>query len=506
MAPNFFQKLVKVASPSSSRDAPRERVSSSSDSVAHSSASSREQQRSRSQSASVVGSPGSSPSSPTTPTQSSVLAGSSRRNTLYSGDSRIPSIITTISNGTKNLGRKKSKTRDRSSSRDRSDRRSFESVGTSHSTQPNVTIVPPSPLVHNGDLSDSDDDEQNSIHSAQGTAESANTADTSPEPTPTVSKHSSVPSSTPTSADPATPTMSSTLAPGTYQIRKQPSNKSLTSKKGGLPDIATVSSTNTNHSRAATAPEVSEHGVVIQRPMVESPTEVKFPATNGASPPPPIPSTNGNGAMPPVARENTSATLAAPDKGGKRPWRRSTTRKPTGLASAIAASGLAMANPTLSSAQHAQMGPPPPVITPGSSKGSGDGKQPYMSRSPAQSNVSQRSHGKTRSGEMSPRSGKSRKASSNGRRSRRPSDATSFEPDGASVRPDYYNGLGEDSSDGEGSDSSSDSLGIGEEDIPVTGFAVASNKRNADFHELFPTVPEGDYLIEGDCLLLELDL
>ncbi len=127
--------------------------------------------------------------------------------------------------------------------------------------------------------------------------------------------------------------------------------------------------------------------------------------------------------------------LLRPDKGGKRPWRRSTTRKPTGLASAIAASGLAMANPTLSSAQHAQMGPPPPVITPGSSKGSGDSKQPYMSRSPAQSNVSQRSHGKVRSAEMSPRSGKSRQASSNGRRSRRPSDATSFEPDGASVRP-----------------------------------------------------------------------
>jgi len=34
-------------------------------------------------------------------------------------------------------------------------------------------------------------------------------------------------------------------------------------------------------------------------------------------------------------------------------------------------------------------------------------------------------------------------------------------------------------------------------DIPVTGFAVASNKRNADFHELFGTIPEGDYLIEG---------
>ena len=37
-------------------------------------------------------------------------------------------------------------------------------------------------------------------------------------------------------------------------------------------------------------------------------------------------------------------------------------------------------------------------------------------------------------------------------------------------------------------------------DIPVTGFAVASNKRNADFHELFKTIPEGDYLIEGACI------
>jgi hypothetical protein len=32
----------------------------------------------------------------------------------------------------------------------------------------------------------------------------------------------------------------------------------------------------------------------------------------------------------------------------------------------------------------------------------------------------------------------------------------------------------------------------------VTGFAVASQKRNADFHALFgKAVPEDDYLIEG---------
>ena len=53
-------------------------------------------------------------------------------------------------------------------------------------------------------------------------------------------------------------------------------------------------------------------------------------------------------------------------------------------------------------------------------------------------------------------------------------------------------------SDSEASDDSDD-LDLDPEDIPVTGFAVASNKRNQDFHELFPSVPEGDYLIEGEC-------
>ena len=33
--------------------------------------------------------------------------------------------------------------------------------------------------------------------------------------------------------------------------------------------------------------------------------------------------------------------------------------------------------------------------------------------------------------------------------------------------------------------------------ISVTGFAVASNKHNADFHELFRSIPEGVYLIKG---------
>jgi len=36
--------------------------------------------------------------------------------------------------------------------------------------------------------------------------------------------------------------------------------------------------------------------------------------------------------------------------------------------------------------------------------------------------------------------------------------------------------------------------------LPVTGFAVASNKRNLEFHALFGQIDEGDYLIEGESL------
>jgi hypothetical protein len=36
-----------------------------------------------------------------------------------------------------------------------------------------------------------------------------------------------------------------------------------------------------------------------------------------------------------------------------------------------------------------------------------------------------------------------------------------------------------------------------ESGLPVTGFAVASNRRNAEFHQMFPRIDEGDYLITG---------
>ena len=44
---------------------------------------------------------------------------------------------------------------------------------------------------------------------------------------------------------------------------------------------------------------------------------------------------------------------------------------------------------------------------------------------------------------------------------------------------------------------SGDALDFGDDDIPITGFAVATMKRNQEFHDLFPTIPEEEYLIDG---------
>ena len=53
-------------------------------------------------------------------------------------------------------------------------------------------------------------------------------------------------------------------------------------------------------------------------------------------------------------------------------------------------------------------------------------------------------------------------------------------------------------SDSDDSDyDSGDALDFADDDIPITGFAVATMKRNQEFHELFPTIPADDYLIDG---------
>ncbi|KAJ7086687.1 hypothetical protein C8R44DRAFT_650636 [Mycena epipterygia] len=135
------------------------------------------------------------------------------------------------------------------------------------------------------------------------------------------------------------------------------------------------------------------------------------------------------------------------EKPTSRPWRRSAPKKPMGLAGAIAASGLAMANPGMTAPHQSTLGPQ--VMNQNENKSS-----PSLVTSPISN----------------------------------PNRKLTASPDAISDESGNVSGR-----DG-GSDS--EDLDLGEDDIPVTGFAVASNKRNADFHELFPGIPEGDYLIE----------
>lgn len=72
----------------------------------------------------------------------------------------------------------------------------------------------------------------------------------------------------------------------------------------------------------------------------------------------------------------------------------------------------------------------------------------------------------------------------------RQASATYMNGDDGTVDGDFQSDLGSDSED---------ELDLNDEDIPVTGFAVANVKRNTEFHDMFPSVPEGDYLIEGEC-------
>ena len=457
---------------------------------------------------------------------------------------------------------------------------SFDTV----STQPNVTIVPPSPLVGTKDL-DSDSEDQHAAHDtiispattgvpSRTTTTSSKTAIQAPSeevdehaiPTPTqdiktpISPISPAPTITPTKTvkdkDKETNKMS-TL--NSVPLREKASNKSLKSGKKTSPvDLQTNPIPIPVHHRAATAPA----GAVFPSPkgrtesdgvmnsIAESPTElrgsfIKSDSQNSAEFAMELSSSpkKGLGLLQPdqtgsiLSLSGVGSAPSEGTKGNKRPWKRSTTRKPTGLASAIAASGLAIANPSLSPSYSAQVAAQfsPPISTTTSSgqksgksvNGSAPGSPPYLSKSPAQSALSHRSwqeKGKKSNADLSPRLGKSGRSETVGAprqgRTRRTSRATSAKSDagasengflnstGASVngdesfsRPDYYSALELDADSSSEDMSGSDLSGVddeyGDDLIPVTGFAVASTKRNQDFHEMFPTVPEGDYLIEG---------
>ena len=463
MAPslNFFSKLVKVASPTS-----RERRSSETSSPRTSEVVPR---RSRSSSKSQA-----KATSPTTPTQANVLTSTVIKGTQNS---------TSINKAT-----------------------SFESVGTTTSTQPNVTVVPPSPLTHSEEIFESDDDDLNEKPSitAVSTLVLTTTSPPSNKKLPSMPSSAPFPTSTPTST-PASPqkltngrsnsAMASTasLLPSTLQVRKKSSTQSMKSVKKVPSELNLTAPADTDPD------SITRTGIIDSPPDINSPLPALVASPNGGS------TINLS-----VQRQNTD-TASISSKKSNRPWRRSTSRKPSGLAGAIAASGLAMANPVLSPTHQAQISPPSIITSPQQSVSSATSKKssgsaPYMSISPAQSSTSQRTR---RSVELSPKLLRPKKSmtGTSAKSSKQRKSSVSVNSDNGSeyyaaggdeVRAEYYSGLeGSSADEGSGSDLDSEDLELGDDDIPVTGFAVASNKRNADFHELFPTIPEGDYLIEG---------
>ncbi|KAJ7050882.1 hypothetical protein C8F01DRAFT_1263583 [Mycena amicta] len=355
-----------------------------------------------------------------------------------------------------------------------------------------VTIIPPSPVVNS---SEQIPDLPTNKPTANIDGLPATTgAERPPVPTKPVPSAPVVPRPpTPKSKErtpKSSPQLETANLPGST-IRPQSSNKSLKSKAAGeqlVPPIPTSSS----HIRAATSPPTIDPG----HSLSESPTELRPTEFPHGSPPSSI-----SGASP--KRRDTdvfSITSQGQKKPTSRPWRRSTPKKPMGLAGAIAASGLAMANPALTAPQQSTLSPQ--VMNTNENRSS-----PSLVTSPMQNRrltaspepVHRRFHS------SSGANGKAPRDKTDHRRRRTTTGSAISHGDGEAYSPDepgeYYSGL-ESSDDGSGEDSSDDGasgledLDLGEDDIPVTGFAVASNKRNADFHELFPGIPEGDYLIE----------
>lgn len=227
----------------------------------------------------------------------------------------------------------------------------------------------------------------------------------------------------------------------------------------------TMSSVHHGHARrdsTASAGSTDENNIPYQpmHAVSESPVAMRFSDKNGLAP-------NGVDADAVSVHSGVTDATGGSNK-KKKTWGKASNPKSMGLAGAIAASGLAMANPLVSQ-QRLPPGPPSnsTAVASPQSRGAASSSQVHLSSSHAQSKNSL------------PRS---QRSPSPQRRSR-----TVHEAD---------EGVDSPVSDDE-DDSGSEELDLDDDDIPVTGFAVASYKRNMDFHTLFPAVPEGDYLIEG---------
>ncbi|KAH7101443.1 hypothetical protein BKA62DRAFT_703829 [Auriculariales sp. MPI-PUGE-AT-0066] len=161
----------------------------------------------------------------------------------------------------------------------------------------------------------------------------------------------------------------------------------------------------------------------------------------------------------PDSRQPSSPKLYPPDvrkEKGRSPWRKPSKGPDGGIAGALAATGVAIAHPRQSSTLLAS----PPVV-----------RRTTSSTSVRSSMEKDREP----NGTPSSADGRGRHLVVQAYAPRSTSDDTS-------------------TSESETDDASR--LFLDQDAIPVTGFAVASSKRNIEFHEMFPQVPPDDYLIE----------
>lgn len=352
----------------------------------------------------------------------------------------------------------------------------------------NVNVIPPSPSI--------------SAHSAFKTDES------SPNLRPRTTSFSTA--SRP--AQPPTPAEDGELTPmphrsdnplrhakstGSLKVDTQPGalgnppNHKNTSPHNRYATLATPQPSNILSKRASnsslTVDTSKEKRVTSSRsePLVESPTSPvpPVPAITKSFTTNNIPSNSFAFLSPTKQKDSDAASIRSVSSsrsrsffsGGtfdsiKKSRSKSPKRKPTGLASAIAISGLTVA-----------MSPQNEIAE--QLKDSVAAVEKGYTRNRTISSASK--HDKQTSSLELP-------GNSSGTRSRAPSFA----------QPSEYSS-GSEETDEEESDDVDD---VTADLMPVTGFAVASSKRNADFHELFPDIPEGDYLIEDYGCALQKDI
>jgi hypothetical protein len=399
------------------------------------------------------------------------------------------------------------------------------------SSEPSVTVIPPSPRSFNSSLHSDQDSPTTDVPSkeekSRGRERPTSLVNLNYSPTPETG--SGMPTPTPVSRNtlgvngsnntrPLTPSSSTgNLRDRVRSVVSRSSSRSRSRTNQVEPPAPPLPGPPDAASTAAVSPEMQIHhyaqppghsnngapGLFIVPPApgttITGTRELQTSPTSVGGPTPKtraftVPANNPT-ATPPYAesryltpdrvKDSDSVSIASTASGRRRLlWRRSSTttstssntpsmaapspkRKTAGLASAIVAS--------VSSSGGGLTASPP--ASPPRRKGS------VVKRSPALSGHQAATSRSSLDSNLSPAAMRSHHDSLSSR---------SQEQDGYGSSAD---GQDEDADD----DSDDDALlaELNDGDIPVTGFAVASNKRNADFHELFRAIPEGDYLIEG---------